>query len=101
MKKLNNWEETDDAKLKQKAYEFILENIVSLRDNNKPLNNAPNRDVMPQTDGGENFTKKKITQKDNEDIIYEHNKNNKETHITLPAIMSRFLKSSLKMDLPK
>ena len=61
MKKLNNCEETDDAKLKQKAYEFILENIVSLRDNNKPLNNAPNRDVMPQTDGGENFTKKKIT----------------------------------------
>lgn len=86
MKRHQGWKETDIQKLREKLYNYLLNNILNFANNVKPICNAPDREVMPQTDGGD--IKKDIKDKKNLD---DENK-------ILPEVLTNLAKKSLKMD---
>lgn len=47
---------------KSLAAEYIWGNVEDLRENSQPIEEAPNRELMPQTDGADNLKDQKATQ---------------------------------------
>jgi len=47
---------------KSLAAEYICNNVKDLRENSQPVKDAPNRELMPQTDGADNLKDQKATQ---------------------------------------
>ena len=54
------WEEIGEQNLREKTFQYLLNNIKYFKDCTKPSETAPNRDLMPQTDGGDDFKNVKI-----------------------------------------
>jgi len=46
---------------KSLAVEYIWKNVKDLRDNSQPIDSAPSRELMPQTDGADNLKDTKAT----------------------------------------
>lgn len=93
MKEHLGWSSSKEEELRDELYKYLKKNIQTFRNTIRPISNAPGREFMPQTDGGDDKNKADI--KDMSEVLKD--KDGK-IDSTILAVMSTLTKKSSKLN---